>query len=149
MRKTIWLVGALALLASGAANAEAYYPFNAADFVVPADELDASAVGQAAVHSGFFPLSESDPRIVRGREAADKIYEIWEPSSHKIATITLTRLQKGRAFQVMFVAKDPARHNEPLGGEACKKWLKFSGAMRLAFQGQRLKYKFRFPQCTP
>ena len=150
MQKMVWLaVGAAALLASSAANAEAYYPFNAADFVVPADELDASAVGQAAVHSGFFPLSESDPKIVKGREAADTIYEIWEPSSHKIATITLTRLKKTGAYQVMFVAKDAGRRSEPLSGEACKKWLKFSGAMRLAFQGQKLKYKFRFPQCTP
>jgi len=139
----------MALLVSGAAEADIYYPFNAADFVVPADELDASAVGQAAVHSGFFPLSETDPKIIKGREAADKVYEIWEPRSHKIATITMTQLKKTGAFQVMFVAKDPGRHNEPLSGEACRKWLKFSGAMRLNFQGQKLKYKFRFPQCTP
>lgn len=149
MRKSVWLAGAVALLVSSGAQSEPYYPFNAADFVVPADELDASAVSQAAVHSGFFPLSEQDPKIIKGREAADKVYEIWEPSSHKIATLTLTRLQKGGAFQVMFVAKDAGRRNEPLSGEACKKWLKFSGAMRLAFQGQKVKYKFRFPQCTP
>jgi hypothetical protein len=149
MRHSLWLAGALAALVATGARAEPYYPFNAVDFSVPADELDAAAVGEAAVHSGFLPLSESDPRIVGGRKARDAVYEIWEPASHKVATITMTSVKKTGSFVVMFVAKDPGKHNDPLSGEACKRWLKFSSGMRLEFMHAVNKYKFRFPQCTP
>jgi len=149
MRNSLWFAAALAALLAGGARAEPYYPFNAVDFSVPADELDAAAVGEAAVHSGFLPLSESDPRIVAGRKAPDPVYEIWELSSHKIATITMTRLKKTGSFVVMFVAKDPGKHNESMTGEACKRWLKFSAGMRMEFLRAPHKYKFRFPQCTP
>jgi hypothetical protein len=149
MRHSLWLAGALAALLAGAAHAEPYYPFNAVDFTVPADELDAAAVGEAAVHSGFLPLSESDPRIVNGRKASDPVYEIWELSSHKVATITMTRLKKSGSFLVMFVSKEPGKHNESMTGEACKRWLKFSSGMRMEFMHAPNKYKFRFPQCTP
>lgn len=149
LRPALWLAGALAALVAGGAHAEPYYPFNAVDFSVPADELDAAAVGEAAVHSGFLPLSESDPRIINGRKAPDAVYEIWEPTSHKFATITMTRQKKTGSFLVMFVAKDPGKHNDPLSGEACRRWLKFSSGMRLEFMHAVNKYKFRFPQCTP
>ncbi len=149
MRKSVWLPAVLLLLVASGARSEPFYAFNAVDFFVPADELDAAAVGQAAVHSGFFPLSENDPRLRAAREAPDKAYEIWELRSHKVASIALTRLGRTGNFQVMFTAKDPSRRGAPLSGEACKRWLKFSGAMRLAFQGQRPKFKFRNPQCDP
>ena len=149
MRHSLWLTAALAALLGGGARAEPYYPFNAVDFSVPADELDAAAVGEAAVHSGFWPLSESDPRIVNGRKAPDAVYEIWEPSPHKTATITMTRLKKTGSFLVMFVAKDPGKHNESLTGDACKRWLKFSSSLRLAFGPRVSRFRFRAPQCEP
>ena len=149
MRNSLLLAGALAALVASGARAEPYYPFNAVDFTVPADELDAAAVGEAAVHSGFLPLSESDPRIVAGRKASDPVYEIWELSTHKLATITMTRLRKTGSFVVMYVAKDAARRNSSLTGDACKRWLKFSSGMRIEFMHAKSKYRFRFPQCTP
>lgn len=149
MRWSWWLAGALALTFTASAFADAYYASNAAEFVVPADELDAADVGEAAVHAGFLPLSESDPRIVAGREAPDKVYEIWELPSHRIASITLTRLHKNNSFLVTFVAKDPSRHNFPLSGDACKRWLRFSAAMRLEFGKRQSRFHFRDPQCTP
>jgi hypothetical protein len=149
MRQSLWLAAALAVVLTGGARCETYYPYNAMDFVVPADELDAAAVGEAAVHSGFLPLSESDPRTVAGRNAPDSVYEIWELPSHKIATITLSKLKKSGSFLVMFVAKTPGRHNESLTGEACKRWLKFSSAIRSEFVHGPNKFRFRNPQCTP
>lgn len=149
MRTAIWLVGALALLGATAAGREPYYAFNAADFVVPADELDAVAIGEAANRAGFYPLPESDPKLKALRASSDPVYEIWELRSHKVASITLTRLGKTNAFQVMFVAKDPSRHNEPLTGDACRKWLSFSAAMRSEFGTRQSRFRFRSPQCTP
>ncbi|MBV9692254.1 MAG: hypothetical protein JO261_01005, partial [Alphaproteobacteria bacterium] len=129
--------------------AEPDHAFNAADFVVPADELDAAAVGEAAVHAGFLPLSESDPTLQAMRAAPDATYEIWELPSHRVARITLTRMAGTGKYVVLFVAKDQSTPRHPLSGEACKRWLKFSGAMRIAFARQSGKYRFRNPQCTP
>jgi hypothetical protein len=142
-------LGALALLGATSANAEPYYPFNAADFTVPADELDAVSVGQAAVHAGFFPVSENDPKLRAMREAPDKTYEIWELSSHKVATIVLTRMKSTGQFVVTFTAKDPSRNGASLSGDACRRWLRFSAAMRMEFRGRLNRFKFRFPQCEP
>jgi hypothetical protein len=149
MRLSPWLVCAGALFFASSGNCEPFYPFNAADFVVPPDELDAAAIGEAAVHSGFRPLSESDPKLRALRVAADPVYEIWELPSHKVATITLTMLRKTNAFLVMFVSKEPSRNGSSLSGEACKKWLSFSAAMRSEFRNRQSKFKFRNPQCTP
>lgn len=149
MRIPIWLAGALALLSAAATGREPYYAFNAADFLVPADELDAVAIGEAANRAGFYPLPESDPKLKALRAGANPVYEIWELRSHKVATITLTRLNKTNAFEVMFVAKEPSRRNEPLTGEACKKWLSFSAAMRSEFASRQSRFRFRSPQCTP
>lgn len=154
MQKLWWLVGAivgaLALLpVPGAGASEPYYPYNAVDFLVPIDELDAASVEEAAVHSGFRPVLDSNPKVVALKAAPDPLYQMWELPSHKIATITLTKLTKTNSFQVMFVSKDPAKHNSPLSGEACKKWLTFSSMMRLEFGRGRPKIKFRLPQCTP
>lgn len=151
MRGFSWLIGAAALVFAGAAPCDPYYAFNAVDFVVPADELDATGVGAAAVHAGFLPLSESDPKLQALRAAADQTYEIWELPSHKVASITLTRMSKSGKFVVLFVAKDPAqRKGASLAGEACKRWLRFSAAMRIEFVGpQQSKFRFRSPQCEP
>jgi hypothetical protein len=143
------LIGVLALLCADPARCEPYYASNAADFVVPADELDAAAIGEAAVHSGFRPLSESDPRLQAQRVAADPTYEIWELPSHKVATITLTMLRKTNSFVVTFVSKEPSRHGSSLSGEPCKKWLSFSAALRSEFRNRQSKFRFRNPQCTP
>lgn len=149
MRKSLWLIGALALACAGAAHGAPYYAFNAADFTVPADELDAVAVGQAAVHAGFFPVSENDPKLREMREAPDKTYEIWELTSHKVASITMTRMHSTGSFVVLFTAKDPSKHGGSLSGEACKRWLRFSSAMRMEFAGRLSRFKFRSPQCEP
>ena len=151
MRSSSWIVGAAALLFATAGAAESYFAFNAVDFTVPVDELDATGVGAAAVHSGFLPLSESDPRLQAARNAADQAYEIWELPSHKVATITLAKIAKTGRFVVTFVAKDPSqRRGESLRGEACKRWLRFSAALRIEFAGpQQRKFRFRFPQCDP
>lgn len=151
MRK-LWLsIGVAALFSASPGFAEPYFAFNAIDFVVPADELDATGVGAAAVHSGFLPLSENDPKLRAMRNAADQAYEIWELPSHKVATITLTKMAKTGKFVVMFVAKDPSeRKGESLRGDACKRWLRFSAALRIEFVGpQQQKFRFRFPQCDP
>jgi len=143
-------VGALALLSvPEAAASEPYYPYNAVDFLVPIDELDAAGVEEAAVHSGFRPILDSNAKVAALKAAPDPLYEMWELPSHKIATITLTKLTKSNSFLVMFVSKDPAKHNSPLSGDACKKWLMFSSAMRMEFGRGRPKIKFRLPQCTP
>ena len=149
MQKLWWLVGTLALLSvpTGSAS-EPYYPYNAVDFLVPIDELDAGSVEEAAVHTGFRPVTDN-AKVAALKAAPDPLYEMWELPSHKIATITLTKLTKTNSFQVMFVSKDPAKHNSPLSGEACKKWLTFSSMMRLEFGRGRPKIKFRLPQCTP
>ena len=149
MRMPLWLAGVAALLVPECAQCEPYFAFNAVDFLVPAYELDAAAVGEAAVHSGFRPLPESDAKLRAGRTAADPVYEIWELPSHKFATITLTKLSKTGAFVVHFVSKEPSRKDAPLMGEACKKWLSFSAAMRSEFIRQQSKFRFRNPQCTP
>ena len=148
MRKLWWLVGALVLASVQGAASEPYYPYNAVDFLVPIDELDAGSVEEAAVHSGFRPVADN-AKIAALKAAPDPLYEMWELPSHKIATITLTKLTKANSFQVMFVSKDPAKHNSPLSGDACKKWLSFSAMMRLEFGRGRPKIKFRLPQCTP
>jgi hypothetical protein len=149
MRTSLWLAGALALLSATPGRCEPYYAFNAADFVVPADELDAVAIGEAANRAGFYPLPESDPKLRALRAGADPAYEIWELRSHDVATITLTRLSKTNAFRVLFVAKEPSRRGDPLEGEACKKWLTFSAAMRSQFGARQSRFRFRKPQCTP
>ncbi len=150
MRTSLWLAGALALLFAGRALGEPEHAFNAVDFLVPADELDAAAVGEAAVHAGFLPLSESDARLKELRNAPDPTYEIWELPSHKVATISMTKLRKTGAFVVLFVAKDQSKPHASLTGEACKRWLKFSGAMRVEFpKQQQSKFRFRNPQCDP
>lgn len=152
MQKLWWLagafVGALLLSVPGTAS-EPFYPYNAVDFLVPIDELDAASVEEAAVHSGFRPVLDSNPKVAALKAAPDPLYQMWELPSHKIATITLTKLTKTNSFQVMFVSKDPAKHNSPLSGDACKKWLSFSAMMRLEFGRGRPKIKFRLPQCTP
>ena len=149
MRMPLWLVGVAALLAPECAQCDPYFAFNAVDFLVPADELDAAAVGEAAVHSGFRPLPESDSRLRAGRMAADSVYEIWELPSHKFATITLSRMSKTGSFIALFVSKEPSRKDSPLMGDACKKWLSFSAAIRSEFIRQPSKFRFRNPQCTP
>jgi hypothetical protein len=149
MRIPQWLLGAAALFAPQCAQCDPYYAFNAADFIVPVDELDAAAIGEAAVHSGFRPLSESDAKLRALRGASDPAYEVWELPSHKVATITLTRLSKTDTFQVLFVSKEPSKHGTSLSGEACKKWLSFSAALRSEFSRQQSKFRFRNPQCTP
>jgi hypothetical protein len=143
------LVGALALVAAAAASAAPYYPSNAADFVVPADELDAAIIGEAAVHAGFRPVAESDPRwnVLKGK--AEQTYGIWELPSRKLATIVLTRTAKSNRFVVMFTSKEPGRNGESFTGDVCKKWLAFSGAMRSEFILGQSKFRFRNPQCTP
>jgi len=149
MLKLLWFAGALAVLSAGVASADPWYASNAAEFTVPPDELDAADVGEAAVHAGFLPLSEADPRLIAGREAPDKVYEIWELPSHKTAAITLVKMRRSNAFLVTFVAKEPTRHNAPLSGDACKRWLRFSSAMRMEFGKRQSRFRFRDPQCTP
>ena len=149
MRMSVLLAGALALFAAGAAIGAPYYPFNAADFVVPADELDAATIGEAAVHAGFRPIAESDPRFKVLESRTEQTYGIWELPSHKIATIVLTRGKKTDRFVVMFTAREPGRNGETFTGDTCKKWLAFSGAMRSEFIQGQSKFRFRNPQCTP
>jgi hypothetical protein len=149
MKTLCLLIGAAAFLFATGSVADPDHAFNAVDFQVPADELDAAAVGEAAVHSGFLPLSESDPRIKAGRAAPDSVYEIWELPSHKVAAITLTRMARSGKFIALFVAKDPTRRNDPLTGDACKRWLKFSAAIRTEFMHRPAKFRFRNPQCDP
>jgi len=150
MRVSFWLAGAAALFFAGSGQCDPEHSFNAVDFVVPADELDAAAVGEAAVHAGFLPLPESDARLKALRNAPDPTYEIWELPSHKVATISMTKLRKTGAFVVLFVAKDQSKPHAALTGEACKKWIKFSGAMRVEFpRQQQSKFRFRNPQCDP
>jgi hypothetical protein len=149
MRSLSWLVGALVLLSVSSARSEPFYPYNAVDFLVPVDELDAAAVGEAAVHIGFRPVLESNPKVAALRAAPDPLFEMWELPSHKFATITLTRMSKTNSFVVMFVGKEPGKRNSSLTGDACKKWLSFSSALRSEFGGGRPKFRFRLPQCTP
>lgn len=149
LRSLAFTISALALLAAGTAGAEPYYPSNAADFVVPIDELDAVAVSQAAVRTGFRPLGESDPKLQAGRSAPDPVRQIWELPSHKIASITLVKTARTNRFVVLFTAKDEARRGSPLSGEACKRWLRFSDGLRIEFGQQQSKFRFRYPQCTP
>ena len=143
------LVCALALVAAGAAFGAPYYPSNAADFVVAADELDAATVGEAAVHAGFRPVAESDPRWNVLKSKTEQTYGIWELPSRKFATIVLTRVKKTNRFEVLFTSKEPGRNGENFTGDVCKKWLAFSGAMRSEFILGQSKYSFRNPQCTP
>jgi hypothetical protein len=143
------LAGALAFFAAGAAFGAPYYPSNAADFVVPADELDAAIIGDAAVHAGFRPIAESDPRFRVLESRTEQTYGIWELPSRKLATIVLTRGKKTNRFVVMFTAKEPGRNGETFTGDTCKKWLAFSGAMRSEFIQRQTKFRFRNPQCTP
>ena len=143
------LAGAFAFLAAGAAFGAPYYPSNAADFVVPADELDAAIIGDAAVHAGFRPIAESDPRFKILESRTEQTYGIWELPSRKFATILLTRGKKTNRFVVMFTAKEPGRNGETFTGDTCKKWLAFSGAMRSEFIRGQSKFRFRNPQCTP
>jgi hypothetical protein len=105
MRLSVSLMGAVALFAAGAAFGAPYYPSNAADFVVSADELDAAIIGEAAVHAGFRPIAESDPRFKVLESRTEQTYGIWELPSHKIATIVLSRVKKTNRFEVMFTAK--------------------------------------------
>jgi hypothetical protein len=149
MRSLSWLVGAFVLLSVQSAWSEPYYPYNAVDFLVPVDELDAAAVEEAAVHSGFRPVMDSNPKVAALRAAPDPLFEMWELPSHKIATITLTRISKTNFFVVMFVSKEPGKRNSSLTGDACKKWLSFSSAMRSEFGRGQPKIRFRLPQCTP
>jgi hypothetical protein len=149
MRVSSWLIGAVTLVSANSAHCDPFFAYNAADFVVPVDELDAAAIGEAAVHSGFRPLSESDAKLRALRGAADPAYEVWDLPSHKIATITLTKLSKSNTFVVLFVSKEPSKHGASLSGEACKKWLSFSAALRSEFNRQQSKFRFRNPQCTP
>ena len=146
MRLLLWLAGGLLVMA-GTAYAEPYYPFNAADFVVPVDELDAATVGEAAVHAGFRPLPD---HLVKHLAVADvaQTYGAWELPSHRFATITLVKM-KDNTFSVMFISKEPARHGNSLTGDACRKWLSFSGAMRSEFGRGQSKFRFRNPQCDP
>ena len=139
----------MALMAAGAARAEPYYPMNAADFVVPIDELDAVGIAQAATRTGFRPLAETDPKLQAGRNAADPVRQIWELPSHKIASITLAKAAKTGRFIVTFTAKDAARPGAPLSGEACTRWLRFSDGLRIEFGPRQSKFRFRNPQCTP
>jgi hypothetical protein len=149
MRKSLLVAGFVALFAAGAAYAEPYYAFNAADFVVLTDELDAATVGEAAVHAGFRPIAESSPRFQALRSKSGQTYGVWELPSHKIATITLTRVSKTDSFVVMFVSKDASPAGSWLSGDACRKWLAFSAAMRSEFINGQSKFRFRNPQCKP
>jgi hypothetical protein len=149
MRKSLWVAGFMALFAAGAAYGEPYYAFNAADFVVPTDELDAATIGEAAVHAGFRPVAESSARFQAVRSKTDQTYGVWELPSHKIATITLTRVNKSNSFVVMYVSKDPSPAGAWLSGDACRKWLAFSAAMRSEFINGQNKFRFRNPQCKP
>jgi hypothetical protein len=150
MRTSFWVAGLLTLFFAGSGRCDPEHSFNTVDFLVPADELDAAAVGEAAVHAGFLPLPESDAKLKEARNAPDPTYEIWELPTHKIATISMTKLRKTGAFVVLFVAKDQSKPHAALTGEACRKWLKFSGAMRVEFpKQQQLKFRFRNPQCDP
>ncbi|HWA01997.1 MAG TPA: hypothetical protein VG819_00600 [Rhizomicrobium sp.] len=149
MLRPFWLAGALALVVSSAATGAPYYPANGADFLVPVDELDAVAVGEAANRAGFYPVPETDPNLKALRTASDPVYEIWRLPSGKVAKITLTRMSKTNRFALEFVALDPSRHNDPLSGEACRKWLAFSNALRSEFRNNLTKFRFRRPQCTP
>jgi hypothetical protein len=148
MRTVSWLVAALVLGSVQGAASAPYYPYNAVDFLVPVDELDAASVSEAAVHSGFRPVPDN-PKVSALRAAPDPLYEMWELPSHKLATITLTKISKSNSFQLMFVSKDPGRPNAPLSGDTCKKWLSFSSAMRMEFRANLAKIRFRLPQCTP
>jgi len=143
------LAGAFAFFTAGAAFGAPYYPSNAADFVVPADELDAAIIGDAAVHAGFRPIAESDPRFKVLESRTEQTYGIWELPSRKLATIVLTRGKKNNRFVVMFTAKEPGRSGETFTGDTCKKWLAFTGAMRSEFIQGQAKFRFRNPQCTP
>jgi len=149
MRSLLWLAGALVLLSVQSAWSEPYYPYNAADFLVPVDELDAAVVAEAAVHTGFRPVLDSNPKVAALRAAPDPLYEMWELPSHKIATITLTRMSRTNSFVLMFVSKEPGKRDSSLTGDACKKWLSFSSAMRSEFGTGQSKFRFRLPQCTP
>jgi hypothetical protein len=149
MRISLWWIGVLALLSAGSGRCDPFYAYNAVDFVVPADELDAVTIGEAANHAGFFPVPESDPKLQALRNAPDPAYEIWELRSHKTATITLTRMRKTNTFVVLFVSKEPSKNGASLSGEACKKWLSFSAAMRSEFINRQSKFRFRNPQCAP
>ncbi|HTT97268.1 MAG TPA: hypothetical protein VMF58_04420 [Rhizomicrobium sp.] len=143
------LVGAMALVAAGAASGAPYYPSNAAEFVVPADELDAATIGEAAVHAGFRPVAESDPRFSVLKSRTEQTYGIWELPSRKFATIVLTRGKRTNRFEVTFTAKEPGRSGDNFTGDVCKKWLAFSAAMRSEFILGQSKFRFRNPQCTP
>jgi hypothetical protein len=149
MRSLLLVVGTLVLISAQSALGEPYFPYNAVDFLVPVDELDAGAVAEAAVHTGFRPMLDSNPKVAALRTAPDPLYEMWELPSHKIATITLTRISKTNSFVVMFVSKDPGKRDSSMTGDACKKWLSFSSAIRTEFGGGRPKFRFRLPQCTP
>jgi hypothetical protein len=149
MRSWLWLLGALVLVPVQGARSEPFYPYNAVDFLVPVDELDAAAVEEAAVHSGFRPVLDSNPKVAALKAAPDPLYAMWEMPSHKIATITLTQMRKTNSFVVMYVSKEPGKHNASLTGDACKKWLSFSAALRIEFARGRPKIRFRLPQCTP
>jgi hypothetical protein len=149
MRSLSLLAGAVVLLSVQGARCEPYFPYNAVDFLVPIDELDAAAVEEAAVHSGFRPVLDSNPKVAALKAAPDPLYAMWELPSHKIATITLTRISKTNSFVVMFVSKEPGRRNSSMTGDACKKWLSFSSAMRTEFGRGQPKIRFRLPQCTP
>ncbi len=110
------LAGAVAFFAIGTAFGAPYYPSNAADFVVPADELDAAIIGEAAVLAGFRPVPESDPRFRILEHRTEQTYAVWELPSRKLATILLTRGKKTNRFVVMFTAKEPGRNCETLSG---------------------------------
>lgn len=149
MVKSAWFAGIFCLAFAGTSHCEPYYASNGADFLVPVDELDAVAVGEAANRAGFYPVPETDAKLKALRAAADPVYEIWRLPSRKIATITLTRMSKTNRFALEFVALEPSRHNDPLSGDACKKWLSFSAALRSEFRNGLTKFRFRRPQCTP
>jgi hypothetical protein len=148
MRFSLGLIAAMTLFCTGPALCEPYYASNGADFLVPADELDAVVVEQAAQHAGFFAVPETDPKLKALRKGPNAVYEIWEPRSRKIASITLTHMAKTNSFVVEFVAKDPSRPGMPLAGEACKKWLLFSAGMRSGFGNRQSKFRFHAPQCV-
>ncbi len=147
MRLFAWLAGAGLLVFAVAANGEPYYPFNTADFVVPVDELDAATVGEAAVHAGFRPLPDHFVKHLALPDV-DQTYGAWELPSHKFATITLVKM-KNNMFSVFFIGKQSAGRGSSLTGEACKKWLSFSSAMRSEFNRGQSKFRFRNPQCDP
>jgi hypothetical protein len=141
--------GILSVSFALAVHAEPYYASNGADFLVPVDELDAVAVSEAANRAGFYAIPETDPKLKALRAASDPVYEIWRLPSRRVATITLTRVSKTNRFALEFVSMEPSRRNDPLSGEACKKWLIFSAALRSEFRNGLTKFKFRRPQCTP